>query len=203
MPGAIDTIFHRRSIRSYLNRPVERHHVELLLRAAMAAPTACNSLPWEFIVVTETEILDRLRDKLRFARYNAPAAIVVLGNPGIANNSCAKRFWVQDCCAATENILIAATDLGLGSVWIGIHPYPSLEASVRRTLDIPDTVTPLGMVYVGYPAEEKAAGSKYDSHRVYWQHYESRKPRAKVKNAKKTDLSTPVEPSRGNDQAPC
>lgn len=178
MPDAIDTIFRRRSIRSYLDRPVEREKIELLLRAAMAAPTACNGAPWEFIVVTQREILDQLRGKLMFARYNAPAAIIVLGNVGIANNSVAKRYWLQDCCAATENILIAATGLGLGSVWIGLHPLPSAEKPVRHVLGIPDDVTPLGMIYVGYAAEDKPAGTKYDEDRVYWEHYESRKRRS-------------------------
>jgi nitroreductase len=77
VPQIIDTIFRRRSIRRYVDKPVERDKLELLLHAAMAAPSACNSQPWESIVVTEAEVLDRLRDRLRSARYNAPAAIVV------------------------------------------------------------------------------------------------------------------------------
>lgn len=97
----------------------------LLLKAAMSAPTACNSQPWEFIVVTESETLDRIRSRLLFARYNAPAAIVVCSNVNIANNSAARDHWVQDCSAATEDILIAAAGMGLGAVWIGVYPYPS------------------------------------------------------------------------------
>lgn len=184
MSDIIDTIFRRRSIRRYQDKPVERDKLELLLRAAMAAPTACNSQPWEFIVVTETEVLDRLRDKLRFGDYNAPAAIVVLGNVKIANNSAAKRYWIQDCCAAMQNILLAATGLDLGSVWIGVHPLSSVEKTVRRILDIPEEVTPLGIVYVGYPDEDKAPQTRYDGRRVYWEHYGPRKRRAKKKNAK-------------------
>jgi len=193
MREALDAIFRRRSIRRYQDKLVENNKLELLLHAAMAAPSACNSLPWEFIVITEPETLDRLRDRLRFARYNAPAAIVILGNTKIANNSVAKRYWIQDCCAATENILIAATELGLGSVWIGVHPLPSVEKPVRQILDIPDHVTPLCVVYIGYPAEEKAPGTKYDAHRVHWQRYEVRKRRAKVKDAKHHDFSIPLE----------
>jgi len=182
MPDIIDTIFRRRSIRRYQAKPVERDKLEHLLRAAMAAPSACNSQPWEFIVVTEAEVLDRLRDKLRFARYNAPAAIVVLGNIQVASNSAAKRYWIQDCCAAIENILLAATGLDLGSVWIGVHPLRSIERPVRQILSIPEEVTPLGIVYVGYPDEDKAPQTKYDDRRVYWERYEPRKRRAKKKN---------------------
>lgn len=184
MNEVIQTIFRRRSIRKYVDQPVDVETLTLLLQAAMAAPTATNSQPWEFIVITETETLDRIRSKLLSARYNAPAAIVVCGNPSIANNSSAQRFWEQDCSAATENILIAATGLGLGSVWIGIHPLPSVIKSVRELLDIPKNVIPLAMVYVGYPSEEKPARTQYNEHRVHWQRYESHKRKPKVKNAK-------------------
>ncbi|MBN1249695.1 MAG: nitroreductase family protein [Anaerolineae bacterium] len=182
VPEGVALVLRRRSIRCHQERPVPREMFELLLRAAMAAPTACNSQPWEFVVITEPETLARLREKLVFARYNAPAAIAVLGNPGIGHSSAAKHYWLQDCCAAMENILIAAT--GLGSVWIGVHPHPSHEASVRAILQAPDSVIPLGLAYVGYPAEAKTPSARYDASRVYWEHYEPRKRRAKLKNAK-------------------
>jgi nitroreductase len=184
-PETLALILQRRSIRRYQDRPVEPEKLELLLRAAMAAPSACSSRPWEFIVITEREVLDRLREKLLFARYNAPAAIAVLGNLGIANNSAAKTHWVQDCSAAIENMLIAAPGLGLGAVWIGVYPLPSAMGPVRKILEIPDDIIPLSLVYVGYPAEEKPPRTAYDPHRVFWQHYEPRKRRAKVKNAKR------------------
>lgn len=151
----------------------------------MAAPTAANSQPWEFVVVTLPDTLALIRDRLLFARYNAPAAIVVCGNLEIANNTAARNFWVQDCSAATENILIAAAALGLGSVWIGIYPLPSVIEPVRGILGLPPNVTPLSLVYVGYPAEERPPSERYDEERVYWEQYEPRKRRARLKNAKK------------------
>lgn len=184
MNEIIQTIFRRRSVRKYSDKPVDNETLTLLLQAAMAAPNASNSQPWEFIVITDPATLDCLRSKLLFARYNAPAAIVVCGNPSIANNSSGQRYWEQDCSAATENILIAATGLGLGSVWIGIHPLPGVIKIVRETLAIPEHVIPLSMVYVGVPAEEKPPRTQYDEHRVYWQKYEPRKRKRKVKNAK-------------------
>jgi nitroreductase len=185
MNEVLQTIFRRRSIRKFTDQPVDDESLTLLLEAAMSAPTASNSQPWEFIVITKPETLDRIRGKLHFAKYNAPAAIVVCGNPSIANNSSGKRYWEQDCSAATENILIAATSLGLGTVWIGIHPLPSVIKLICEMLDIPEHVTPLSMVYVGYPAEEKTARTQYDQHRVYWQKYEPRKRKPRIKNAKK------------------
>jgi len=180
----IDTILSRRSIRRFTPEPVDDETLILLLKAAMSAPTACNSQPWEFIVVTQEEVLDQLRDKLLFARYNAPAAIVICGNVGIANNSAARDHWVQDCSAAIENILIAVAGLKLGAVWIGIYPYPSKIKPVAEVMGIPENVIPLGMVYVGHPAETKEPRTHYDEHKIYWQCYEPRKRKAKIKNAK-------------------
>lgn len=184
MSDIIDVILRRRSIRQFTSEGICEETLTLLLKAAMSAPTACNSQPWEFIVVTETAILDEIRNKLLFARYNAPAAIVVCGNVNIANNSAAREHWVQDCSAATENILIAAVGLGLGAVWIGVYPYPSKIKPLTEVLGIPEKAIPLSMVYIGHPAETKQARTQYDPHKVYWQHYEPRKRRPKIKNAK-------------------
>lgn len=184
MNEVIETIFRRRSIRRYLPQAVENEKLVALLQAAMSAPTACNSQPWEFIVVNEAAMMERLRGVLYSGKYNAPAAIVVCGNTEIANNTCARQYWVQDCSAALENLLIAAVSLGLGTVWIGVYPLPSVIGPVQEVLSIPAEVTPLGIVYVGYPAEEKAARTQYDEQRVYWQQYEPRKRRARLKNAK-------------------
>jgi nitroreductase len=181
---AFEAILARRSIRAYQDRPVEDALLVKLLEAAMAAPSACNSQPWEFVVVTEMERLARLRDALYGGKYNAPAAIVVCGNESIANNSVARRNWMLDCSAATENILIAAVSLGLGAVWIGVYPLPSVIKPVSEALNIPSHVVPLCVIYTGYPAEEKTPRTHYNAWRVHWQEYEERKKRAKVKNAK-------------------
>jgi nitroreductase len=184
MPEIIDTILSRRSIRQFTSEPVDRESLVLLLKAAMSAPTACNSQPWEFIVVTEPEVLDTIREKFLFARYNAPAVIVVCGNVRIANNSAARDHWVQDCSAATENILLAGVGLGLGAVWIGVYPYPGKIKPLAEVLGIPNDVIPLSMVMVGHPAETKEPRTQYDERRVYWQSYEQRKRKSKIKNAK-------------------
>jgi nitroreductase len=112
----LETIFSRRSIRKYTDQPVESEKLELLLKAAMAAPSAMNCKPWEFILVTDPEKLAQFRKRLLFGDRNAPAAIVVCGNPALSANPAAKLFWVQDCSAAAENILIAAVGLGLGKI---------------------------------------------------------------------------------------
>lgn len=178
----IETIFKRRSIRSFLNKKVEKDIIVTLLKAATAAPTAANCQPWEFIVVDDDNKLFEIKDKLVFARYNAPAAIVVCGNMKLAFKGPSQEMWVQDCSAATENILIAATSLGLGSVWIGIYPIESNIKPLKKIFNIPEYVTPLGIVYIGYPAEEKEARTRYNEKRVYWQEYDpNRKHKTKDK----------------------
>jgi nitroreductase len=112
-----------------------------------------------------------IREKLIFARYKAPVAIVVCGNMKLALKGKDKDLWIEDCSAATENMLIAATDLGLGSLWVGIYPVESRINAIKKILNIPDYVIPLNLVYFGYPNEEKEGRTRFDEKRVYWQSY--------------------------------
>lgn len=180
--NTIETILKRRSIRRYKDTLVERVEVESLLKAAMAAPTAANCQPWEFIVVDDAEKLVKVREKCIFARYIAPLAIVVCGNMKLALKGPDHELWILDCSAAIENILIAATSFGLGSVWIGIYPVESRIRTIKQIFNIPEYVTPLSLVYIGYPAVEKEPRTRYNEKRIYWQEYDpNRKHRAKDK----------------------
>ena len=172
----LETILHRRSIRKYTDQSVEPEKLDLLLQAAMAAPSAMNCKPWEFVVVTDPDKLALFRSRLIFGNRNAPAAIVVCGNPRLSTNPAARLFWVEDCSAATENILIAAVGLGLGTVWVGVHPVAEFVRIVREISGLPKHVTPLGLIYVGYPAEEKPSRTQYDASRVHWQRYKKTTP---------------------------
>lgn len=186
MKEIMDFIYQRRSIRSYLDKEVDKEDLILLLKAAMAAPTTANNQPWEFVVVNDKGMMDNLRKSLFFGPYNAPAAIVVCGNMDFAFSEPSRDYWIQDCSAATENILLAAAGLGLGTVWIGLHPLPSKIKPVRKILNIPEYVIPLGVVYVGYAAEIKEPRTQYNEKVVYWQKYDkARKHRARPKNMKK------------------
>lgn len=171
MEDALDLIFKRRSIRIYDRRKLDKETITKLLQAAMAAPSGSNSRPWEFVVVTDNDILDKIRGKLKYGNYNAPAAVVVCGNLAIAQNESATRYWVQDCSAATENLLLAATGLGLGTCWVASYPKEDVMALLRDTLEIPEDVFPLNVIFVGYPAEEKAPRTQYDESRVHWEKY--------------------------------
>lgn len=167
MNPTLENIFRRRSIRKFTNSPVEPEKLDLLMKAAMAAPSAMNCKPWEFVLVTEPEKLAEFRRRLIFGNRNAPAAIVVCGNPSLSINPAARLFWVQDCSLAGENILIAAASLGLGTVWVGVHPVVEFVRVVREITCLPRHVKPLGLIYIGYPAEEKPARTQYDDKRVH------------------------------------
>lgn len=185
MGDIMEHIMARRSIRAYGEEPVSPALLVELIRAATAAPTAANRQPWEFVVVTAPERLAALRGELYAGRYVAPAAILVCGNMDLALRGAGKDFWVQDCSAATQNILLAATGLGLGAVWIGVYPVPSVMCRLTALFDLPEQVIPFAVVYVGHPAEEKPPRTQYDPRRVYWQTYDpERKHRARPKNLK-------------------
>ena len=171
MDNILDFIFRRRSIRVYERRKLEQEKINDLLKAAMAAPSGSNSQPWEFVVVTDEEKINLLRSKIKYGDYNAPAIIVVCSNLAIAKNESALRYWVQDCSAATENILIAAAGMGLGTCWVASYPKEDVMAILRETLGIPEDVFPHNLIYVGYPAEEKAPRTQYDEARVHWEKY--------------------------------
>ena len=128
MVEILEYIERRRSIRRFTEEPVSREDLELLLRAGMAAPSATNRRPWQFVVVTDPDRLDALRKRLPLGRYNAPAALVVCGDLRRALPPSAQSFWVVDCSAATENTLLAAAGIGLGAVWIGVYPLRPLMA---------------------------------------------------------------------------
>jgi nitroreductase len=162
----VDTILARRSIRAYTDAPVSPDAVRTLLEAAMAAPSASNNQPWHFVVVTERRTLDALADAHPYGKMltRAPLCIAVCGD-----TSRAARFWVQDCSAATENLLLASTALGLGAVWLGVYPLDERVGFVRRLLALPRTVTPLNLLALGHPAETKPPRTQYDATRVHRQ----------------------------------
>jgi nitroreductase len=159
----IQTIFSRRSIRNYTSELVSEADIKTLLEAAMAAPSASNNKPWHFVVVTERETLDALAEAHPYGKMLAqsPLCIAVCGDPAISD------YWEQDCSAATENLLVAVAALGLGAVWLGVHPRDDRLASVRRILGIPESIFPLNLISVGHPAEEKEPRTQYDEARVH------------------------------------
>ena len=158
----------RRSVRKFTQEAVPEELVEELLHAAMSAPSACNRQPWEFWVVTEPETLEKLRKASRFTNYEAKLVIVVAGNLSRALPMQLGDYWIQDCSAATENILLRAVDLGLGAVWCGIHPQKRPVERVRELLGMTEKQIPLNIIFLGFPAEAPEPRDQYQERCVHW-----------------------------------
>ena len=163
----LDTILARRSIRKYTSEPVPDEMVTYLLRAAMAAPSAGNEQPWHFVVIRERHLLEQLTRVHPYAQmlHDANLAIMVCGDKTLEKY---EGYWIQDCSAATENILIAAEDMGLGSVWLGVYPNIERSDPMRVLLDLPKNVIPFAIISVGFPAEEKEPANRYNPGRIHY-----------------------------------
>ena len=171
--AAINNIMTRTSIRQYTDEPVSKADIETMLRAGMAAPTAVNRQPWHFVVINSKEKLAELAgDSPRGGMLKkAPLAIVVCGNMDKALPGQGRGFWVQDCSAATENILLAANAIGLGAVWTGLYPDVNRAGAVAKVLKLPETFIPLCTIVIGHPAEQPAPKDKWKPENVSYNEF--------------------------------
>ena len=163
-----EALLKRRSVRKFTEEPISDEMIEELLHAAMSGPSACNKKPWEFYVVTNPDKLEELKGASKFTKFNSKLAIIVCGNLSRALPLHMANYWIQDCSAATENILLRVTDLGLGAVWCGIHPQKNAVERVRKMIDIPKTQVPLNVIFIGHPAEEPESRDQYEGARVHY-----------------------------------
>lgn len=164
---ALQNILTRRSIRRYADKPIEEEKVKLILDAAMAAPSARNLQPWEFIVITKREAIDNLVGFSPHVKMlkEAALAIVVCGRTDEETGS--PDYWVIDCSAAVENALLAAHALGLGAVWLGVHPRRDRQEALETLFGLPGNVKPHSVISIGYPAEDKGPSNRFKAERVH------------------------------------
>lgn len=158
----------RRSIRKFLSKNVEEDKISQLLHAGMSGPSACNKKPWAFYVVLNEEVLNKLMFSGRFTKIKAPLAIVVCGDLTHALPSPFDKYWIHDCAAASENILLEAVNLGLGAVWCGVHVQQDVEENVSKILALPEKHIPLNIIYIGYPDETREARDQYNDKYVHY-----------------------------------
>ena len=167
----LNNIATRVSVRQFTNQPVDKGTLETIVRAGMAAPSAINKQPWEFVVVTGRNMLDSLQHVHPYANLKtATAAIVVCGDLGKAIQGY-EDFWIQDCSAVTENILLAAHALGLGAVWCGVLPDMKRVSEVSRVLGLPKDVIPLNIITMGYPASQPQPKDKWKPEKIHYQRW--------------------------------
>ena len=167
--AVLENIHNRKSVRQYTAEPVSEEHIQTLLKAAMAAPSAVNYQPWRFVVVTEREQLDAMAEVLPFARMlkQAPLAIIVCGET-LWFEGKENIFWQQDCSAVTQNLLLAAEALGLGAVWTGVYPDPQRSAELSAFLGLPETVQPLCAIPIGHPAGDDKPKDKWKPENIHY-----------------------------------
>lgn len=170
--AVLENILSRKSVRNFVKgKEINREQLEKILRAGMAAPSARNSQPWEFIVIKDKDILKSLADKNPHGKMleDASCAIVVAGN--IDKTGGADDFWSQDTSAATENMLLEIEALKLGAVWIGVYPKKERMKIVIEELELPENVIPLNIVAIGYPTGKDKPKDKWNPDNIHYDKY--------------------------------
>lgn len=174
--AAIENIMTRTSVRQYKDQPVEQEKIDIMLKAAMAAPTAVNLQPWHFIVITDKQTIGLLSGQ---QPTNAPLLIAVCGDTDKTTTPDGKMklpdFWVEDISAATENLLLAAHALGLGAVWTGVYPAMDRTAEVANVLNCPKNIVPMAVVRIGYPDESPEPKDKFKEENISYNKFGGKK----------------------------
>ncbi|OFX83820.1 MAG: NADH dehydrogenase [Bacteroidetes bacterium GWF2_33_16] len=163
----LEGIITRRSIRKYTNQKVNSDQVQTLIKAGMYAPSAQNQQPWHFIVITDQVILAKIATIHPYAKMltEAPLGIMVCGDETLELST---GYWVVDCSAATQNILLAAHGLGLGAVWLGLHPREERKQAIRDLFKLPKHIQPLSLISIGYPNEHKHTPDRFKPERIHY-----------------------------------
>jgi len=164
--NTLEAIFTRRSVRNFKHELISEENLKDLLKAGMQAPSARNEQPWHFIVIDDLELLHAIPEFHPYARMlmDAPLAILVCSDRKLETK---RASWLQDCSAATQNILLAAHAKGLGAVWLGIFPDSDRVKGMQDLLSIPTDVRPVSLVAVGYPASLPEPEDRYKEERVH------------------------------------
>ena len=165
----MDQIFTRRSIRAYTNKPVEKEKIELIIKAGMYAPSAKNSQPWYFVVITDREKLDKTPEIQPYTQMSklAQVAILVCAKP-----EASPMYFQQDIGAVVENMLIEVNHLGLGACWCGVYPGEAATEGFKKLCNLPDDILPIAYVPIGYPDTSthlpRPHGRRYDESRIHY-----------------------------------
>ena len=160
-------IFKRRSIRRFKAEPIPDEAISQIIKAAMAAPSANNLKAWHFVIITKRELLNQLAEIHPYGKMlnEAAAAILVCGNIQKQNVT---GYLYMDCAAATQNILLEATSLDIGSVWLGVYPREARMSEIGSFFKIPDNIIPVSLVALGYPAEQKPINNPWQAEAIHY-----------------------------------
>jgi len=165
--NTIEAINKRRSIRKYTSQEVSDEIINELLNAAMMAPSARNTQSWQLVVIKSRSLLDKLSDIHPYAKMlkEAPLAILVCGDRTQEEND---SYQCINCSAATQNILLAAYALGIGSVWLGVYPRAERIEPIKELLNLPEGIIPISLIALGYADEVKAKPERFIKEKVHY-----------------------------------
>ena len=171
----LKTIFDRRSIRKYTGDTVDREKLLTLAKAGMAAPSSQDTRHFRFVLVDDSAVIDQLLEGLPYSKMleTAKHAVIVASDLSVAYGGFEIDYWLQDCAAAAENILLAAKDQGLGTCWTGVHPRDERVKHVQDAVGLPENIRPLCVIAVGVSAGVEKPRDKFDSQHVSWNQWES------------------------------
>ncbi len=166
----MESILNRTSVRKFQDRQIAADELQQILKAGFAAPSAKNTQPWEFLVVQNPQTLMKMAT---FTPYAAPIGRARLGMLVCADTNCNPiiEYCQQDCAAATENMLIAAKDLDIGSCWIGVYPNEERIVPIREYFKLPENIMPMWMIAFGYPAENPKVKDKWNEAKIHYEKY--------------------------------
>jgi len=161
----LDYILDRRSIRRFTDQKLDNKQIKDLLTAAMYAPSAVNMQPWHFVVIDNPSMIEKIMEIHPHARMlqSASHAVVVCGDENLQHDD---GYWMVDCGAATQNLLLAAQTMGLGACWVGLHPREERKTAFSRLLKLPSHVKPFALVALGYPEEQKTRPDRFHAEKV-------------------------------------
>jgi len=164
----MNAIFKRRSVREFNGQMLDAEQIKLLLKAAMQAPSACNSQPWDFLVINDKELLEKISKTHPYSKFtkNAGCAIIVCAVPkrqeGISDG-----YFPQDCAAVTENILLQAVEMGLGGCWCGVYPKEERIKEMRELFNVPNEIIPFNVIAIGYAVKQEKIIERFDISKIH------------------------------------
>ena len=165
--NTIDTIYDRRSIRKYLDKPVNPDLVQEILRAGMFAPSGMNKQPWHFVVFDNKEQIEKIKNMHPYSSplATAPVCIMVCGDTSL---ELAQGFYQVDCSAAIQNMLLAANSLGLDTCWMGIYPWESTMQSFSTEFQLPSNIEPFALISLGYGAVKVERPNRFNEEKIHY-----------------------------------
>lgn len=161
-------IFNRKSVRNYSDKKISEKDIELILAAAMQAPSALNTQPWEFIVVRDKNLISKLSNMSEYSKCAENANVLILTLTNLDKLPKTRAWFTQDMSAATENILIEATSLGIGNVWLGLYPDSDRIEFVSEIFNLPARIVPFSLIALGYPSRDYETENRYDESKIHY-----------------------------------